>query len=160
MNQFPSHTRLDLNEFQASCYSHHRSQSALSVTNWLLRVSGCSPYLESLLSYIDGAPPWTPTNRGHGITSRPLKHDPKTPPRDFKKLRTDHGPNIIKQVSNMFITHIYLMSTFIINPFYIPGQTHTNSSYSIHESPGQFDIVVVRRSNYHYLTLATSVLLS
>jgi len=33
------------------------------------------PYLESLPSYTDGAPPWTPTNRGHGITSRPLKHD-------------------------------------------------------------------------------------
>jgi len=29
----PSHTRLALNEFQASCYSHHRSQSALSETN-------------------------------------------------------------------------------------------------------------------------------
>ncbi|QCE03750.1 hypothetical protein DEO72_LG8g1776 [Vigna unguiculata] len=41
------------------------------------RVSGCSPYLESLPSYTDGAPPWAPTNRGHGITSRPLKHDPR-----------------------------------------------------------------------------------
>jgi len=29
------------------------------------------PYLESLPNYIDGKPPWTPTNRGHGITSRP-----------------------------------------------------------------------------------------
>ncbi|QCD87037.1 hypothetical protein DEO72_LG3g1568 [Vigna unguiculata] len=62
---------------QASCYSHHRSQSALSETNWPLRVSGCSPYLESLPSYTDGAPPWAPTNRGHGITSRPLKRDPR-----------------------------------------------------------------------------------
>ncbi|QCE03273.1 hypothetical protein DEO72_LG8g1297 [Vigna unguiculata] len=26
--------------------------------------------------YTDGAPPWTPTNRGHGITSRPLKRSP------------------------------------------------------------------------------------
>jgi len=69
-------TRLALNESQASCYSHHRSQSALSETNWPLRVSGCSPYLESLPSYTDGAPPWTPTNRGPGITSRPLKRDP------------------------------------------------------------------------------------
>jgi len=42
-----------------------------------------NPYLESLPSYIDGAPPWTLTNRGHGITSRPLKHDPEIPPRDF-----------------------------------------------------------------------------
>jgi len=78
----PSHTRLALDEFQASCYSHHKSQSALSETNWLLRVSGCNPYLESLPSYIDGAPPWTPTNRGHGITSRPLKHDQEVSPRD------------------------------------------------------------------------------
>ena len=83
MNQIPPHTRLAFNRFQASWYSHHKSQSALSETNWLLRVSGCNPYLESLPSYIDGAPPWTPTNRGHGITSRPLKHDPEIPPRDF-----------------------------------------------------------------------------
>ncbi|QCD83195.1 hypothetical protein DEO72_LG2g3538 [Vigna unguiculata] len=43
-------TRLALNEFQASCYAHHKN----------------------------GAPPWTPTSRGHGITSRPLKRDPET----------------------------------------------------------------------------------
>jgi len=47
------------------------------------------PYLESLPNYIDGAPPWTPTNMGHGITSRPLKHDPEIPPRDLKELCTD-----------------------------------------------------------------------
>ncbi|QCE00110.1 hypothetical protein DEO72_LG7g1396 [Vigna unguiculata] len=35
------------------------------------------PYLESLPSYTDGALPWTPTNRGHGITSRPLKRSPR-----------------------------------------------------------------------------------
>ena len=33
MNQFSLTTRLALNEFQASCYSHHRSQSALGETN-------------------------------------------------------------------------------------------------------------------------------
>ena len=33
MNQFSLTTRLALNEFQASCYSHHRSQSALGKTN-------------------------------------------------------------------------------------------------------------------------------
>ena len=78
INQFSLATRLALNEFQASCYSHHRSQSALSETNWPLRVSGYNPYLESLLSYTDGAPPWTPTNKGHGITSRPLKRNPES----------------------------------------------------------------------------------
>jgi len=35
-------------------------------------------YLKSLPIYTDGAPPWTPTNRGHGITSRPLKRDPES----------------------------------------------------------------------------------
>jgi len=34
-------------------------------------------YLESLPDHTDGAPPQTPTNRGHEIMSRPLKHDPK-----------------------------------------------------------------------------------
>jgi len=39
-------------------------------------VSGCNPYLESLLNYINEAPPWTPTNRGHGITSWPTMAPP------------------------------------------------------------------------------------
>jgi len=111
-------TRLALNEFQASCYSHHRSQSALSETNWLLRVSGCDPYLESLPSYIDGAPPWTPTNRDHGITSRPLKHDPKVPPRDFKELRTDSIPIIYTNSQAIIHTSCLeiLIPTSVTNP--------------------------------------------
>jgi len=44
------------------------------------------PYLESLPDYIDGAPPWTPTNRGHGITSPPLKHDPEISHREFQGI--------------------------------------------------------------------------
>jgi len=80
-------------------------------------VSGCDPYLESLPSYIDGAPPWTPTNRGHGITSRPLKHDPEVPPRDFKELRTDHMSNIYNnQVTDTYIMHRNLIPTFVANP--------------------------------------------
>ncbi|QCE11821.1 hypothetical protein DEO72_LG10g3058 [Vigna unguiculata] len=79
---------------RASCYSHHRGQSALSETNWTLRVSGCSPYLESLPSYTDGAPPWTPTNRGHGITSRPLKRDPRAP-------REHHGISLRRDPSRL-----------------------------------------------------------
>jgi len=55
------------------------------------------PYLESLLDHIDEAPPWTPTNKGHGITSRPLKHDPEISPRDSKGLRTTPIPNINQQ---------------------------------------------------------------
>ena len=49
MNQISLTTRLALTGFQASYYSHHRSQSALGETNWLLKVSGCNltlnPYL-------------------------------------------------------------------------------------------------------------------
>ena len=103
----PSHTRLALNEFQASYYFHHRSQSALSETNWRLRVSGCNPYLESLPSYIDGAPPWTPTNRGHGITSQPLKHDPEIPPRDFQGITYWHGPSIPDESRKSYHTYTY-----------------------------------------------------
>ncbi|QCD99528.1 hypothetical protein DEO72_LG7g811 [Vigna unguiculata] len=40
-------------------------------------------------SYIDGAPPWTPTTRGHGITSRPLKRDPESLTYRPKELCTD-----------------------------------------------------------------------
>ena len=113
------HTRLAFNEFQASCYSHHKSQSALSETNWLLRVSRCSPYLESLPSYTDGTPPWTPTNRGHGITSRPLKHDPEVSPRDSKGLRTDHLPTYTNsQEINTYIMHRNFIPTSVTNPHY------------------------------------------
>jgi len=93
----------------------NKSQSALCETNWLLRVSGCNPYLESLPNYIDGAPPWTPTNMGYGITSRPLKHDPEISPRDSKELCTDHILYIFKQTV-IFIMLINLMPTFIIHP--------------------------------------------
>jgi len=53
-------TRLALNEFQASCYSHHKSQSALSETNWLLGASGCNltlnPYLVIQMWHHHGHP--------------------------------------------------------------------------------------------------------
>ena len=116
-----------------SCYSHHKSQSALSETNWLLRVSGCNPYLESLPSYIDGAPPWTPTNKGHGITSRPLKHDPETSPRDFKELRTDADQSYLNNQERFYHACTHIMSTFVTNPSYVSDQSHTNSLYSIHD---------------------------
>ena len=70
-------TRLALNEFQASCYPHHRSQSALGDTNRLLRVLGCNltlnPYLVIQMGHHHGHP----LTEGHEITSRPLKHDPE-----------------------------------------------------------------------------------
>ena len=63
------------------------------------------PYLESLPDHIDVAPPWTPTNRGYEITSRPLKHDLEISPRDSKGLRTDHRPIINQQQENTY--HAY-----------------------------------------------------
>jgi len=78
------------------------------------------PYLESLPNYIDGVPPWTPTNRGHGITSRSLKHYLEISPRDFKELRTNtYQTYSINKV--IFIMHRTLMPTFI-----------TNSSFTFH----------------------------
>jgi len=66
------------------------------------------PYLESLPDHIDGAPPWTPTNRGHGITSRPLKHDPEIPPRDLKDLCIDYRPNMFIQSRKTYHAYMYL----------------------------------------------------
>jgi len=60
MNQISLTTRLALTGFQASCYSHHRSQSALGETDWLLRVSGCNltlnPYLVIQMGHHHGHP--------------------------------------------------------------------------------------------------------
>jgi len=91
MNQFSFTTRLTFNEFQASYYSHHRSQSALGETNWLLRVSGCNltlnPYLVIQMGHHHG--------HGHPLTgAMGLRPDHWSTtliisPRDPKELRTD-----------------------------------------------------------------------
>jgi len=54
MNQISLTTRLALTGFQASWYSHHRSESALGETNWLLRVSRCNLTDEGLTPTKDG----------------------------------------------------------------------------------------------------------
>jgi len=87
--KFSLTTRLALNEFQASCYPHHKSQSALGETNWLLRVSGynltLNPYLIIQMGH----------HHGHPLTgAMELRPDHwsatlKVPPRDPKKLCTD-----------------------------------------------------------------------
>jgi len=89
MNQISLTTRLALTGFQASYYSHHRSQSALGETNWLLRVSGCNltlnPYLVIQMGH----------HHGHPLTgAMELRPDHwsatlKVPPRDPKELCTD-----------------------------------------------------------------------
>ena len=87
--------------------------------------SECQPYLEFLPNYIDGAPPWTPTNRGHGITSRPLK---------LMELRPNHIPMIFNQPSNIYHAHkshanLYNQSSFIFHVESIP--THPSQSMYI-----------------------------
>jgi len=91
------------------------------------------PYLESLPDHTDGAPPWTPTNRVHGITSRPLKHDPEIALRDLKDLRIDHRSNMFIQSRKNYHAYMYLP---YINPY---GQSlsrsnsiHTNSCFILH----------------------------
>jgi len=73
--------------------------------------------MQSLPSYIDGAPPWTPTNRGHGITSWPLKHDPEVPPRDCKELHTDtYQTYTNNQALVTDIMHKNLITILVTNP--------------------------------------------
>ena len=73
------------------------------------------PYLESLPNYIDGAPPRTPTNMDHGITSRPMKHHHEVSPRGSRiYVLTTYQSYSNKLV--IFIMHINLMPNFKIKP--------------------------------------------
>jgi len=68
------------------------------------------PYLESLLNYIDGAPPWTPANKGHGIMSRPLRHHHEVSPRgSWNYVMTTYQSHSTNKV--ILIVHINLMPT-------------------------------------------------
>ena len=93
------------------------------------------PYLESLPSYTNGAPPWTPTNRGHGITSRPLKHDPENLtqrfPRNFALTRTKHSYSI-KRIQHAH-PRIDTYTSHIVphnSPLSYSLPNHTNSLFS------------------------------
>jgi len=119
------------------------------------------PYLESLPNYIDGAPPWTPTNKGHEITSWPLKHYLEISPRDFKELRTDtdqtysinkvmhiihitschppsthpHSfPNIQSYQLIFSISYQYHVSLIPSFSFKLHAKSIPNPSFTIHES--------------------------
>jgi len=97
MNQISLTTGLALTGFQASYYSHHRSQSALGETNWLLKVSGCNltlnPYLVIQMGH----------NHGHPLTgAMGLRPDhwsvaPEVSPRDPQGITRWHGQTFIKQ---------------------------------------------------------------
>ena len=96
-------TRLALNEFQASCYSHHKSQSTLSETNWPLRVSGCNPYLVIQMGH----------HHRHPLTgAMELRPDhwsatPKASPRYPKELCTDTD-NIWSHRQIVFVMQGYI----------------------------------------------------
>jgi len=110
INQFSLTTRLALNEFQASCYSHHKSQFALGETHWLLKVSGCNltlnPYLVIQMGH----------HHGHPLTgAKELRPDHwsttlRISPRDPKELRTDTDQTfLINQTDSACIhTDIYI----------------------------------------------------
>jgi len=108
MNQISLTTRLVLNGFQASCYLHHRSQSAISETNWLLRVSGCNltlnPYLIIQMGHHHGHPLI-------GVMGLRPDHWSTTlgiSPRDPKDLRTDTDQAfLINQTDSACIHTIY-----------------------------------------------------
>ena len=120
-------TRLALNEFQASCYSHHRSQSTLGETNWPLRASGynltLNPYLVIQMGH----------HHGHPLTgAMELRPDHwsatlKVSPRDSKELRTDTDqPYSHSQRTFTMHRYISIIPTFKANAFRVSGPTHLN----------------------------------
>ena len=110
-NQFSLTTRLALNEFRASCYSHHMSQSALSETNWLLRVSGCNlnlnPYLVIQMGHHHGHPLTGTMELRPDYWSAALRISP----RDSQGLTHWHRPNFLNQ-PNKFSMHTHNLYTY------------------------------------------------
>jgi len=134
MNQFSLTTRLALNEFRASYYSHYRGQSALGETNWLLRVSRCNltlnPYLVIQMRH----------HHGHPLTrAMELRPDQSTTlgisPRDPKELRTDTDQTfLINQIDSACIhTNIYTYTSHTVShnsPLSYSQPNRTNSLFS------------------------------
>jgi len=102
-------TRLALSEFRASCYSHHRSQSALDKTNWTLRVSGCNltlnPYLVIQMGHHHGHP----LTGAMGLRPDHWSTALEISPRDPKDLRTDTDQT---SLINRRIRHAYTQYTY------------------------------------------------
>jgi len=128
----PPHTRLVLNEFQASCYSHNKSQSALSETNWLLRVSECNlslnPYQIISMGHHHELPltrvmelrpdHWSTTMRSH-LEAHGITHW--------------HKPIILNQSSIIYHAHNSHANLYNQIHIHIPCWIHSNSSFPIHE---------------------------
>jgi len=116
MNQFSLTTRLALNEFRVSYYSHHKSQSALGETNWLFRVSGCNLTLNLYLVIQMGH------HHGHPLTGAMGLHPDHwsttlgISPRDPKDLRTDTDQTfLINQTDSACIHTIYIYIYILYN---------------------------------------------
>jgi len=82
-------TRLALKRFQASCYSHHKSQFALGETNWLLRVSECNLTLNPYLVIPMGHHHRHPLTGAMKLRPDHWSATLKVSPRDPKELCTD-----------------------------------------------------------------------
>ena len=89
MNQFSLTTRLALNGFQASCYSHHKSQSALCETNWPLRASRCNLTLNPYLVIQMGHHHRHPLKGAMKLRPDHWSATPEVSPRDSKELHTN-----------------------------------------------------------------------
>jgi len=121
-------TRLALNEFQASYYSHHMSQSALGETNWLLRVSGCNltlnPYLVIQMGHHHGHP----LTGAMGLHPHHLSATLKVSPRDPKELCTDTDQTWLHNQEHSPCIYTFIIPILKANAFHVPGPTHSNSS--------------------------------
>jgi len=142
MNPFSLTTRLALNKFQASCYSHHRSQSALDETNWPLRASGYNLTLNPYLVIQMGHHHRHPLTRAMELRPDHWSATPEVSPRGSRELHTDTDPTIINQqwentnhvynsmsTSKNIIPHSYHM----LNPYHwsLPPHEYRASSHII-----------------------------
>ena len=129
LNQISLTTRLALTGSQASCYSYHRSQSALGETNWLLRVSGCNltlnPYLVIQMGHHHGHPLAGAMELRPDHWSATLK----VSPRDSQGIMHWHRRNTIIRSNRIYHPRVHsLCQPFKSLHFTSPGPTHSISS--------------------------------
>jgi len=147
MNPISPTTRLALNEFQASCYSHHRSQSALSETNWLLRASGCNLTLNLYLVIQMGHHHGHPLTGTMGLRPDHWSATLKVSPRGPKELYTD--TNKIQSYSPIRFTmqgcihYVNLQSRYISHFQVQPIPTHHSPFMFIKYNSSHFHVTLV-----------------
>jgi len=111
------------------------------------------PYLESLPSYTNGAPPWTPTNRGHGITFL-INQTSSTCVYTYIhihhiqfliihlfRIPSQTIPTYYSRTMNMALRLISLSCHIDTNPFVSHVELMPNSSFQFHESPHTYIIL-------------------